>query len=107
MMLQNPMCDQMVTVYRRVKDQIIRFVLEGCFYRYRDVVTEDRFERKFVLIGPGEEPLRAGDRVFDGIGPETVCWEEFLSVNVPGLSQVQYAEPYFFLGKLHHWEAGR
>ena len=34
-------------------------------------------------------------------------WEEFVPVNVPGLSQAAYAEPYYLLGKLHHWEAGR
>lgn len=106
-MTPNPLCNRTVTIYRREKDQIIRFVLEDCFYQYRDVVTEDRFERKFLLIIPGEQPLRAGDRIFDGVGPGTVNWEEFLPVNVPGLSQAEYAEPCYFLEQVHHWEAGR
>jgi len=102
-----PLCDQTVTVYRREKGKVSRRVLEDCFYKFTDTVENDRFVRKFLLVLPGAEPLRPGDRVFDGIGPETVNWEEFLPVNVPGLSQAAYAEPYYFLGKVHHWEAGR
>ena len=106
-MQKNPLCNSWVTVYRRKNGQIIRFALENCFYQHRDVVTDGRFERKFLLIAPGEEPIYAGDRVYDGIGPEEICWEEFVPVNVPGLSQAAYAEPYYLLGKVHHWEAGR
>lgn len=102
-----PLCEQTVTLYRREKGQIFRRVLEDCFYKYTDTVENDRFVRKFLLVVPGAEALRPGDRVLEGIGPETVNWEKFLPVNVPGLSQAEYAEPHCFLGTVHHWEAGR
>lgn len=102
-----PLCDRTVTVYRREGSAVARRVLEGCFYRYEDVSREERFVRKFLLIWPGAGDIRPGDRVFDGVGPEDVAWEEFLPVNVPGLSEVAYAAPRHFMGQLHHWEAGR
>lgn len=101
------MCDRTVTLYRLEDGQVRRQVLEGCFYWYKDVLDTERFARKFVLIWPGESPIRPGDRIFDGIGPEEVVWEEFLPVNVPGLSQVAYAAPWHWEGKISHWEAGR
>lgn len=106
-MLTYPMCDRTVTVYRRVGDAVERRVLEGCFYRYQDTVGEEQFVRKFLLIWPGQEAIRPGDRVLDGVGPETVCWEEFLPVNVPGLAEAAYAAPWYWEGKISHWEAGR
>lgn len=106
-MLCYPMCDQTVTLYRKEAEGVSRQVLEGCFYRYEDVVTEDRFARKFLLIHPGAVEIRPGDRVLDGIGPEQVVWEKFLPICVPGLSQVEYAAPWYVDGRIVHWEAGR
>lgn len=106
-MLTYPMCDKTVTRYRRVGDNVERRVLEGCFYRYEDTADQERFVRKFLLIWPGAEDIRPGDRIFDGIGPEQVVWAEFLPVNVPGLSQAEYAAPWYLGGKRAHWEAGR
>ena len=106
-MLAYPLCDRTVTLYRQQDVQVIRQVLHGCFYRYEDVAEDDRFVRKFLLIRPGAGELRPGDRVFDGIGPEEVVWAEFLPVNVPGLSQAEYAAPHYFDGNIAHWEAGR
>lgn len=106
-MLAYPMCDKTVTVYRRLGDAVERRVLEGCFYRYEDAADEERFVRKFLLILPGAEDIRPGDRVFDGVGPGEIVWEEFLPIKVPGLSEVAYAAPWYFMGQLHHWEAGR
>ena len=106
-MLDYSLCDRTVTLYRRVSDTVARRVLEGCFYRYEDRVTEDRFVRTFLLIHPGSEEICPGDRVFDGVGPETVNWEAFLPVQIPGLSQVAYAAPWYWDGKIAHWEAGR
>ena len=56
---------------------------------------------------PAGEDIEIGDRVYDGIGPETVVWEQFLPINTPGLSQVAYVMPCYFRGALHHMEAGR
>ena len=106
-MLAYPLCDRTVTVYRLEKGQVHRRVLTQCFYRYEDVAAEDRFTRKFLLICPGTEALRPGDRIFDGIGPEQVDWAQFLPVAVPGLSEAAYAAPRHWQGSIAHWEAGR
>lgn len=102
-----PLCDRIVTLYRKNGDQVERYVLEDCYYRFTDVLEEGRFLRKFLLVRPGAFPIRPGDRVLEGIGPEKVDWETFLPVNVPGLSQAEYAIPNYWLGQLIHWEAGR
>ena len=106
-MIVYPLCDRTVTLYRKTGEQVERQVLEGCFYRYEDAVTEEQFLRKFVLIHPGAEEIRPGDRVYDGIGPEQVVWAEFLPITQPGLSEAAYAAPWCWEGKIVHWEAGR
>lgn len=106
-MFPYPLCDRTVTLYRQEEDRVSRRVLEGCFYRFEDAQNQERFTRKFLLIRPGAEEIRPGDRVFDGIGPEEVSWENFLPVNVPGLSEAAYAAPWHWEGKIAHWEAGR
>ena len=102
-----PLCDRTVTLYRKCGDGVKRWVLEGCFYRYEDQITEERFDRKFVLVYPGAEEICPGDRVFDGVGPEQVVWAEFLPIRVPGLSEAAYASAGHWQGKIVHWEAGR
>ena len=106
-MVTYPMCNQTVTLYRRVGDTVQRRVLHGCFYRYEDRLSQDRFVRRFTLICPGIQDVLPGDRVFDGIGPEQVDWESFLPVNVPGLAEAAFAGPWHLGGKVVHWEAGR
>ena len=98
------LCDRVVTLYRPRKGQVLRQVTQA-YYRHRDVWSEDRFTREFLLVLPEDIPLQPGDRIFDGIGPEQVDWERFLPVAQPGLSQVRAAEAYRFRGKFHHWEA--
>jgi hypothetical protein len=106
-------CDQTVTVYRKTGGTVERRVRRGCYYHYEDCLREgDRglqFQRKFLLIQPGDEPLRPGDRVMEGEGPEVRAeqWESFLPATVPGLSQAAYAAPWCWEGKIRHWEAGR
>ena len=111
MLMDYPLCDRTVTLYRRQRGGVERRVLHGCWYQWQDVLEQDRqgerFDRKFLLIQPGQTPLAVGDRVFDGIGPEVVDWESFLPVSVPGLSQVAYAAPRYWQGEICHWEAGR
>ena len=101
-----PLCDKTVTVYRKVDGQVERTVLTGCFYRYEDVLGEARFTRKCLLIHPGATKFCPGDRIYDGVGPEQVVWESFLPVNVPGLSELAYATPWYWEGEYSHWEAG-
>jgi len=98
------LCDRTVTVYRPRKGQLLRQEAKA-FYHYKDVWTEGRFSREFLLVLPQNIPLAPGDRIFDGIGPETLDWETFLPVGCPGLSQIRQASPYYFRGNFHHWEA--
>ena len=108
-----PMCCQTVTVYRRSGGQVQRYVRQGCYYRWEDCVFEseqgDRPVRKFLLIQPGADPVRPGDRIFGGEGPAVTVqdWEDFLPVRVPGLSEAAYAAPWYWEGRICHWEAGR
>ena len=106
-MIVYPLCDRTVTLYRNTGEKVERQVLEGCFYRYEDILSGEQFARKFVLIHPGAEEIRPGDRVYDGIGPEQVVWAEFLPITLPGLAEVSYAAPWYWEGKVVHWEAGR
>ena len=107
--MTSPLCDRTVTIYRREAGVVSRRVAAGCFYRWEDSRQEDggglAFHRKFLLIQPGAEEIRPGDRVYDGIGPELVDWEQFLPENVPGLSVVANAGPRYFDGKLVHYQA--
>lgn len=98
------LCDRVVTVYRPREGQVLRQVTKA-FYHYKDVWTEDRFVREFLLVLPEQLSLLPGDRVLDGIGPDRVDWERFLPVTVPGLSQVGTVIPWRFRGNFHHLEA--
>ncbi len=108
------LCRQVVTVYRKTPEGILRTELSGCFLQWKDSEGFDRLgrekERKFLLIQPGEaQKVFPGDRVFAGIGPEIGLedWNTFLPQTVDGLGQVAYAAPYFWQGQFCHTEAGR
>ena len=109
-----PLCRTMVTVYRLRDGQVQRQVEDGCFYQWQDVLEENvqgqRRVRKFYLVMPGS-PQRVfpGDRVLLGEGPQISAgeWDSFVPSVVPTLSQVQYACPHYWHGKLCHTEAGR
>lgn len=104
----NPLCTQTVTLYRQAVTGVKRRVITGCFYTWQREETAEGLEQtRFLLVLPAGEQVQIGDRVYDGIGPETVVWERFLPVNTPGLSQVAYVQPCYFQGRLHHTEAGR
>lgn len=109
-MLDRSLCRQTVTLYRREEQTLTRQVVKGCFYDYTDIITRDvpggRLERKFLLVMPGMGDILPEDRVYDGIGPETVDWDSFLPVCVPGLGIVEYVHRYTW-GGLDHTEAGR
>lgn len=111
-MLDYSLCSQRVTIYRMKEGSLQRMVAEGCHYSYEDILTQDtageRLERRFLLVMPGaQQRVFAGDRIYDGIGPEQVDWENFLPALVPGLSIAQYARAYRWQGDICHCEAGR
>lgn len=110
--MQYPLCTQTVSIYRLEDGAVSRFVVKNCFYRYETRLTETaegrRMDRTCLLVVPGSDFIpKAGDRVFDGIGPETVQWEQFLPVLVEGLSELSYVAPQYWLGAHCHTEAGR
>lgn len=103
-----PLCDRTVTVYRETGE---RTVCEGCYFVYEDVENESaqglQVDRKFLLVMPGAQRVFAGDRIFDGIGPEEIVWAEFVPAAVPGLCQAAYAKAWYWDGHVCHTEAGR
>ena len=75
-----PLCDQTVTVYHREGQQIIRKVVEDCYYHWQDQRAVDaegvRTDRKFLLVLPGD-------------------------------TQAAYAVCHYIGGRIWHTEAGR
>lgn len=107
-MTVSPLCDQTVTLYSTTGRGVVRQVVKGCFYQWQRQLGIDGLEdTKFLLILPPDVRVGPGDRVYDGIGPEQVEWEDFLPVSIPGLAQVEYVQPQYFRGRVHHIEAGR
>jgi len=109
-----PLCDRTVTVYRKQGNSILRQVIEGCYYTCEQAQTLDangcRTKTRFLLVIPGDaQKVFVGDRVMDGIGPHITPqqWPNFLPVNTPTLSQVEYVLPCYRDGRLCHVEAGR
>ena len=112
--LDYSLCDRTVTIYRRQEDQIVRQVAEGCYYSWQEVQTVDergrRKDTKCLLLMPGDtQQVFAGDRVFDGVGPDVSVqeWAAFIPVKVAGLAEISYVQPYYWEGALCHVEAGR
>ena len=106
--LDYSLCDRTVTVYRVGNGKLQRLVVEGCYYAYEDGLDMGGFDRKFLLVMPGAcQRVFPGDRIYDGIGPEEVQWQEFIPVKVAGLSEVAYVRPWFYGGVIQHVEAGR
>lgn len=106
-----PLCDRTVTVYRKEAGAVTRTVVEGCFYSYSLSRTDSesgcRRDTACLLVIPGDGFMpRLGDRVYDGIGPDTVDWDSFLPATVAGLGQIEYVTPRYFGGSLCHTEAG-
>lgn len=105
-----PLCDQMVTLYRMENGTVSRRVVTGCCYRWKTECCEDtagvREKRTFLLILPPGEQILPGDRVYDGLGPEYVDWQQFLPALVCGLGQVTWVCPYYLGSTHHHTEAG-
>ena len=107
-----PLCDAAVTVYRKDGIGVTRQVVENCFYHYGDVQEDsllgEQLIRPFLLVtAPGAYTPRPGDRVYGGIGPEEVVWEEFLPCTTEALGEIAYVTPWYLGGELHHYESGR
>lgn len=104
----SPLCDQTVTVYHLCDGTVQRQVIAGCFYRWKEQQVQDgTLQRSFQLILPPGYDVFVGDRIYDGVGPLEVEWQQFLPINTPGLCQVAYVTAYRLNGHPHHTEAGR
>lgn len=106
------MCNMTVTVYRKTDRGVHREVLSGCYYEWELECTREaaglRKDRKFLLVIPrGRGDVTIGDRIFPGVGPETVDWDRFVPAAVEGLGQVAYLRPCYYNSILCHTEAGR
>ena len=113
-LLDYSLCDRTVTIYRRQTDGIFRLVVDGCYFSWQEEQTVDeagcRRETTCLLVMPGDtQRVFAGDRVFDGVGPEIEMkdWAAFIPVKVAGLAEIGYVKPYYWDGALCHVEAGR
>ena len=110
--MEYPLCDQVVTCYRKTPEGVRRQVLEGCYMEFQTAQDRDvalaRTERPFLLVIPaGRGTVQVGDRVIPGIGPENVDWAGFVPAAVENLAQVGYVKKWYWDGKLSHVEAGR
>ena len=104
------LCDQTVTVYRKVGAEITRQVVENAYLSGNLSMPTENYgkslEKKFQLIIPGDFPLQPGNRIFRGIGPKEVDWNTFLPALIPEVFEVAFVKPCFWNGEVTHWEAG-
>lgn len=106
----SPLCDQTVTVFRRVGERAVPSVLENCclnYYRRKqsgEISTQE--ETDFLLVAPGEADIRPGDRILPGVQEEQ-DWDKLIPACVPGLCQAAYVQVCYRNGEVSHVEAGR
>ena len=104
------LCGQTVTLYRKDGEQMIRQVVEHAYLSEKRATPAESFgkslEKKFQLIIPGDIPLEPGDRVFRGIGPLSVDWQQFVPALVDGLYECSFVKPCYWENEITHWEAG-
>ena len=110
------LCNQTVTVYRKSEDkeEYTRKVYSRAFLDRKKTVSVDktgsRESNAFLLVIPGNEQMVfAGDKVFEGIGPEIATadeWRKFIPSTVPELVVVSYADSKRWNGQIVHTEAG-
>ena len=111
--LDYSLCDRTVTLYRLKDGQVLRSVLEGCFFSRQEEEGQDLTgawrKVKCYLIHPGPEVLLCpGDRVFEGVGPEIGPeeWRDFIPEKVQELAAINYIRPCYWQGQVCHTEAG-
>ena len=104
------LCDQTVTIYRKQNGMVTRQIVENCYLTTRCSSSTETYGKsrlkQFLLIIPGDVPVCCGDRIYDGIGPKEMDWQQFLPVTVPQVYEVGYAQPFFWHNQVAHWEAG-
>lgn len=104
------LCCSTVTVYRKLEDTVTRQVLENCYMQTQHSSPRENYGKSrlkhFLLIIPGDHPLQCGDRIYDGIGPKEVDWQNFLPVTVPRLYEAGSVRACHWEGRITHWEAG-
>ena len=112
--LDYSLCDQTVTVYRKLGQEIHRQVVENCYFqRQAERVTDalgSRGNYPFLLVIPGPiQQVFPGDRVVAGVGPEIGAEElaGFIPAKAAGVYEVAYVTPYYWDSAICHVEAGR
>ena len=105
--LDYSICCMTVTVYRR--EGLTRRVIKNAHYEFTDSRTvqgavEDA-QRQFLLVVPGDCPLRPGDKVVLGEHPGITCWEELDVPSVQTLGIIDSVKPRYFRGARCHTEA--
>lgn len=104
------LCDQTVTVYRKEAETVSRWVAENACLSAKCAMPREIYgkslEKTFQLIIPGDFPLRPGDRIYRGIGPEAPNWQSFIPALIPELYEVSFVRPCCWNGEVTHWEAG-
>ena len=100
------LCDQTVTIYRKG----IRQVISNACLQTKVSTPQKSYgkslEKTFRLIIPGDLPLRPGDRIYRGTGPDQIQWQTFLPAQIPQLYEISFVKPCFWEGEITHWEAG-
>ena len=109
--LDYSLCDQTVTFYRKVGEEIQRKVAGNCHLSCKCRWTTENYgksmEKKFLLIIPaGTIQPQPGDRIYAGVGPEQVDWERFLPALIPEVYEISYVSACYWDGEVVHWEAG-
>ena len=102
------LCDQTVTVYGLREGGLQRWVAENCYLVAEPGMTESIYgksrENRFLLIIPGDVDLQPGDRVYEGIGPETVDWQTFVPAFTQGLYEIGRVKKQMWEDEITHVE---
>ena len=108
------LCDQTVTVYRRIAaNTIVRTVHPRAFLDFKKVRGVDKTgshdAMSFLLVIPEDADVAAGDKVLEGEGPAVATdaeWRQFVPAAVAGLCVVRWVDPKRIGGRACHVEAG-
>lgn len=107
------LCNQVVTVYHKDGDTIIRKVYHKAFLDFKKTVSVDKLgaseATSFILVIPGsEQAVFPQDKVLMGTGPgvDEVEWGKFIPSRVAGLGVVSFADVKYWNGRIVHTEAG-
>ena len=103
------LCDETVTHYRRTERGITRQVLEHTRLIRQIADPTEHFGKsrlkKFLLIIPGDVDAQPGDRIYDGVGPETADWDRFLPDLDPRVYEIGQVKPCLWDGEICHVRA--